>query len=598
VFYGKIQVPLPTFCPECRMKRRMVWRNERSLYKRKCDAPNHKEEIISMYANGSSIKVWDQKFWQEDNRNPLDYGKEYDFGRPFFEQLENLLTNVSFPNLNGSGNINSDYCNWLHNSNNCYYVFGGSGNENILYSGHVADSKDSMDLYTIVKLELSYDCSFCQNSYRLFFGQNCENCMDSYFLYDCRNCSECFGCAGLRNKQYYIFNQPYAKEEYKKKIQQFNLGSFRSFIELKNKFNKQKLKIPHKFVNSIRAINSTGDNIIDANNCKYVFDIFVGGAENSKYSFRIGKNTKDVYDCSCYFNCELMYENFSVGIDAFKVFFSVFVWTGSEIQYSVNCHSSHYLFACVGLRNKQYCILNKQYTKEEYEELVPKIIKHMNDMPYISRKSQILNPKLQINSNNQNSKTQAREIIYRYGEFFPPELSPFAYNETVAQEYFSLTKEQAINKGYQWKDPETKNYQITLKTEQIPDHIKDVKDSITDEIIECSNASAQGGQSSQCSTAFKIIYRELEFYRKNNIPIPRLCPNCRHYQRIKQRNPLRLWRRKCQCAGTHSDNKVYQNTIKHNHHDNNHCPNEFETTYAPERKEIVYCEKCYQEEVV
>ena len=168
----------------------------------------------------------------------------------------------------------------------------------------------------------------------------------------------------------------------------------------------------------------------------------------------------------------------------------------------------------------------------------------------------------------------------------------------MAQEYFPLKKKQAINKGYEWKDPETKNYQITLKTEQIPDHIKDVKDSITDEIIECSNASAQGGQASQCSTAFKIIYRELEFYRKNNIPIPRLCPNCRHYQRVKQRNPLKLWHRKCQCAGTHSDNKVYQNTIEHNHHKDNHCLDEFQTTYAPERQEIVYCEKCYQQEAV
>ena len=82
-----------------------------------------------------------------------------------------------------------------------------------------------------------------------------------------------------------------------------------------------------------------------------------------------------------------------------------------------------------------------------------------------------------------------------------------------------------------------------------------------------------------------------------NLPLPRLCSNCRHYQRIKQRNPLKLWHRQCQCAGEKSDNKVYQNTIQH-FHSNEHCPNEFETTYSPDRKEIVYCEKCYQQEVV
>ncbi|MBM3251119.1 MAG: hypothetical protein FJZ07_02705, partial [Candidatus Nealsonbacteria bacterium] len=36
-FYQKIKVPPPTWCPECRMVRRMMFRNERSLYKRKCD---------------------------------------------------------------------------------------------------------------------------------------------------------------------------------------------------------------------------------------------------------------------------------------------------------------------------------------------------------------------------------------------------------------------------------------------------------------------------------------------------------------------------------------------------------------------------------
>jgi hypothetical protein len=75
---------------------------------------------------------------------------------------------------------------------------------------------------------------------------------------------------------------------------------------------------------------------------------------------------------------------------------------------------------CSGLRNEEYMFLNKKYSKEEYEELVPKIIKHMNDMPYIDSKGR----------------------VYKYGEFFPSELSPFAYNETIAQEYFSKTKNE------------------------------------------------------------------------------------------------------------------------------------------------------------
>jgi hypothetical protein len=94
-----------------------------------------------------------------------------------------------------------------------------------------------------------------------------------------------------------------------------------------------------------------------------------------------------------------------------------------------------------------------------------------------------------------------------------------------------------------------------------------------------------------------------------NLPLPRLCPNCRHYQRIKQRNPLKLWHRKCNCQGEYgvSDSGIknqesgikYKNTAEHIHHKmTEHCPNEFETTYAPERPEIVYCGECYIKEVV
>jgi hypothetical protein len=65
------------------------------------------------------------------------------------------------------------------------------------------------------------------------------------------------------------------------------------------------------------------------------------------------------------------------------------------------------------VRGKEYCILNKQYSKEEYEALVPKIIEHM--------------------------RTTGER-----GEFFDPSLSAFGYNETAAQDYFSLSRDAAL----------------------------------------------------------------------------------------------------------------------------------------------------------
>jgi hypothetical protein len=323
----------------------------------------------------------------------------------------------------------------------------------------------------------------------------------------------------------------------------------------------------------LRSVNVVGDNIRNSKNCFSCFDIFE--VEDCKYSTWGGYKMKDSYDGYGAGIAELLYETVDTGGvsgASAKNSFTIVSWDSLDIRYSYNCHSCANLFGCIGFRSKQYCILNKQYTKEEYEELVPRIIKHMNEMPYVD----------------------SRGRVYKYGEFFPPDLSPFAYNETIAQEYFPLTKEQALAQGYRWRDPDPKAYTITKKPGDLPDHIRDVRDDILQETIGCAH---EGTCNHQCPTAFKVIPQELQFYRRMNLPLPRLCPNCRHYERLAQRNPLKLWHRKCQCAGQKSENGVYQNTAKHQHGDG-HCPHEFETSYAPDRKEIVYCEQCYNAEVV
>ncbi len=231
---------------------------------------------------------------------------------------------------------------------------------------------------------------------------------------------------------------------------------------------------------------------------------------------------------------------------SFNNFFGVFSVTSQNLQYSQHCHSSKYLFGCVSLRNAKYCILNKEYTKEEYEELVPKIIKHMNDMPYIDKLRR----------------------IYKYGEFYPVEFAPFGYNETIAMEHFPLTKEESLSLGYKWQDSIQRTIgRETMTPENIPESISDVEGSIINEVLKCID----------CSRNYKIVSNELTLYRKMQIPIPRRCFHCRHNNRVARTNPFKLWHRSCMKEG---------------------CQNEFETSYAPDRKEIVYCEKCYQQEVV
>src|SRR5579864_9029045 len=88
-FYKKIAVPPPTFCPECRMKRRFAWRNEHNLYRRKDDATG--KDIFSGFSPDISLKIYEKEYWMSDAWDPLIYGKNYDFSRPFFEQFKELM---------------------------------------------------------------------------------------------------------------------------------------------------------------------------------------------------------------------------------------------------------------------------------------------------------------------------------------------------------------------------------------------------------------------------------------------------------------------------------------------------------------------------
>lgn len=569
LFYEKMQVPPPTWCPECRMQRLMLWRNERALYRRKDS--KYGKDIISIFAPEKPLVVYDMRTWWSDEWDPLEYGQNYDFSKPFFQQFRELLARVPMVPLHNKNAVNSDYCNHCEDMKNCYLSFASIWNENTSYSSQAIHCKDSLDLLNADKSELAYDSISCEGCYQVVFSKNVVACTNSAFLRDCSGCSHCFGCVNLRNKSYYIFNQPYSKEAYEEKIKEFNLGSYENVQKLKQQFADFEKHFPRKFANLVNSPNSTGDVLYDVKNCISCFHI-ISNVENCKYVVNGGYNMKDSELGYGVGVGELMYEVVDTGIGASKMFAAVVGRSGSNTAYTFNCHNASNIFGCVSLRNKDYCILNKQYSKEEYETLREKIVQHMSDMPYRDKQGR----------------------LYPYGEFFPAEIAPFAYNETIVQEYYPLTKIEAENQGFGWQDSVEKNYSATCEPEKLPDHIENVTDAILQETIRCAH---RGTCNEQCAAAFRIIPQELEFYKKLNIPLPRLCPNCRHYQRLKDRNPLRLWKRKCMCQGTASEGGTYQNDTEH-FHGTSRCPNEFETPYAPDRPEIVYCEACYQSEVI
>ena len=573
-FYEKIKVPPPTWCPECRLVRRMTFRNERTLYKRKCDLCG--ADKIMMYPADAPFPVYCKPCWWSDKWGAREYAREYDFSKPFFEQFYELFLAVPRCGvIQQKNSVNSEYTNRVTDMRNCYLVFATTEAENSRYSTFIQNSKECIDCFGAIKSERCYECIDCLQCYNVAFSQESTTCTDSWFLVNCTNCQDCFGCVNLRNKRYCIWNEQYTKEEYQKRIAAMNLGSDMALEGFRKRMRELQNRaiVPWAIAHHNREVSG---NWIESS--KNVHDAFAcTNVEDARYCFFV-YNEKGAMDHSHWGNSgEQIYEGISVGIQCANVRFCSECWEQLiDAEYCMNCHSSQNLFGCVGMRNARFAILNREYSEAEFAVLRDRIVTHMNETPYIS---------------------QGHKIEYRYGEFFPPEFSPHAYNETIAHEFFPKPRREIEEMGWQWRESEERNYAITTLSDRLPDHIKDASEGVTKEIVGC----AHGGKCAQnCTTAFRITPEELKIYQVANIPLPRLCPNCRHFERLAKRTPLRLWQRLCQCAGTESENGIYANTnnIHPPHAGNIHCPNTFETSYAPDRPEIVYCEVCYQNEVV
>ncbi|MFA6000321.1 MAG: hypothetical protein WC783_05105 [Candidatus Paceibacterota bacterium] len=555
-FYERVKVPPPTWCPECRAMRRLIWRNERSLYHNKCAFSG--KDIISMFAPETGLTVYDRDIWWGDKWDPLAYGEEYDFSKTFFEQYRDLMYRIPLANLGNTNSPGSEYGNHNEDCRNCYLLYASFRDENCHYSNGLVDVKDSWDLYKVGKSQKCYNSTLCTSCYNTNFSYDSDECIDSMFLTSCLGLKNCLGCINLRHKKHCIFNEQYSEEEYKQKIAEYDFGSYAGLKKFEQEYNDFLAKQFRRYAFVFKSVNSTGDNIMFARNSRMLFDGF-DDIENCRYITH-AVTIKDSYDAyGTGGKMELLYEGIDAGLNAYNMHFCILTHSCVDTDYTYMCFDSNHLFGCIGLRNQDYCILNKKYSKEEYHKLREKIIEHMNAMPYVD----------------------AQGRVYGYGEFFPTEFSPFYYNETIAEEYYPLTEEEAKGYGFKWKEKEKRDYKIKIKAEDLPDHIKDVDEFIVDKVIGCLHA---GTCNEQCTEAFKIREDELKFYKYNNLALPRLCPNCGHFGRLKKRNPLKLWHRQCMC-----------DKVGHEHE--GVCTNEFETSYAPERPEIVYCEKCYQKEV-
>jgi len=532
-FYKKMGAQPPSICPNCRFKWRALYRNERTLYNSRCGLCG--KTIISAYNPRSPYTAYCTKCFDSDNWDRFSFNVDFDFKKPFFEQLGELFRKTPKQALyitHSPTNVNSEYINYAGPyEKNCYLVSNSGEGEEVLYSRGMRHCKYASDLYYATFLEDCYECINGHHSSRVYHGQNVSGSIDCAYVANCSGCTHCFGCVNLRNQKYHFFNEQLSREEYERKVREI-LGSYSKMQEAEQRFEQFALQFPQRENQNLKSVNCIGDYLTESKNTKYSFEDT--NCEDCKHAF-FSKNMKDSYDTTGYgYSSELLLSVAAAGYSN-RVIGSALISASHDIDYSLALNTCNNCIGCDGLKNAEFCLLNKKYPEVEYKRIREHIIKELK---------------------GKNS----------YGLPLPPEIGLFAYNETIGQDNLPMTKEEALAQGLGWQDDvQTTKGKETMPLEKIPDHIRDVSESIIKEILACA----------ECGRNYRIIPQELLLYKRLIIPIPRKCFNCRHMARIKKRGPFTLYDRRC-----------------------GRCGKDIKTNFAPERPEIVYCEQCYQAEVI
>ncbi|MFA5995369.1 MAG: hypothetical protein WCW27_03125 [Patescibacteria group bacterium] len=538
-FYKKMQVPQPTHCPDCRLQRRLAFRNERNLYQRTCDLTG--KPILSAFSLDKPFPVYSIEAWWLDKWNALDYGREYDFNKAFFEQYRELQAKVPRLALQQQQPMeNSEYCNCASRNKNCYLVFSTNQCEDCYHGSWVNSSKNCVDSYDILNCELCYENIDCLHCYNCSYAQDNRDCTDCYFIKNCVGSNNLAFCTNLVNASYQIFNKPVSPEQFAVWVKALRAATSETWRQYQQDYLNLIKKSFVRFYQGARNEASTGNYIYNCHQCADCF--LVTSAEQLRYCAHL-EFVKDAMDYTYWGQqAELMYEVIGSGYQVNNLKFCVLCWSGCKnLEYCDHCFSCQDCFGCVGLKKQQYCILNKQFTKSAYEIMVNKI-------------------KAQMRKNKE------------YGEFFPVSCSPFAYNESLANDFFPLSEAQVARHGWQWKMKNSSDYQT--QQYKIPPHILNVPDNIVKELLACE----------LCGKNYKIVLPELQFYRTQLLPIPTLCPECRHLARVHRRPGYAIWSRRCMCT---------QPMHKHS----GRCDLEVSTAYSPDKPELIYCEECYQKEI-
>lgn len=344
VFAGrKESIPTPTLCPECRQRRRLVWRNERRFYRRTSDATG--KPILSIYRPDAVMPVYELSEWQKREFDIRELAP--DLSGSVFSQIRCLQSSMPRPHLHAVENENCEYVNQSRSSKDCYLAFLTDHSRDCLYTQGVLRGEDMVDVHISVDSRRCYECNHVDRCSDLYFSSFCVDCRDSWFISDCRGCHHCFGSAGLVDASYVFRGERLSPDEYERRIAGLDRRDLYGFIDTERHMLDDAVRsIPHPQLRGHANEDCTGDFVSESRNSHACYTC--ERVEDCKYCDNL-RDVRTSYDWDYVgYGGELSYECLGTGTGIYRALFCAHIWGNARnIYYCDLCMNVEDCFACV-----------------------------------------------------------------------------------------------------------------------------------------------------------------------------------------------------------------------------------------------------------
>ena len=470
-------LPFPRVHPFEALRQIFCFSHLMNLFRLKSDFSGKPQ--IARYNPALGYKICTVDEFNSGAIDNAEFGTPYDFSASFFSQFDRLMHSVFQPPLNSTNTEDSDFVNGALNVKGSYLSFNIIDSQDCLYCISQYFGNDNISCVQTNRCQFCYGCvniDGCYECQHCLFSTNCSGC---FACYDCIGCNDCIGCVGLRNARYHIFNKEYSREQFTGYLSSRNLGSHIDRSKLRAECENFIAAEKPRRTFLVNTEDSSGNYL---RSCRNLHNCYLGSnSEDCGYLIPLFDSRDCWYGWAM--NSELTF--FSGTMRSRNIAYSYSTMECENCIYCYQCYNHcTFCIGCVGLRGKSYCILNQQYSKDEFFELAPRVIRQM----------------------------QSRN---EWGRFFPPSTSPFPYFESGAPDFLEpLPETELLTRGYRVMSiPEPPAPPNAVPGNSLPDDINSVDpDAWTGKAIKCV----------ETGWVFNLQKKEIQIYKRLNIPLPRI----------------------------------------------------------------------------